>query len=336
MNLSDSFELERFKRDINLVEYACERHGYRRDRRESSACCHVLRRDKDDDKIVCGRDTDGHWQYFSVRDGSDNGSIVDFVQHRGASSLGHARAELRAWVGTARPDPGPEVRPLTPSTPRDHLAIGAFVASLPDASTCSYLHARGITPATLSDPRFAGTWKASRNGALFLHRDDHDALTGYEIKASRFTGFAKGGTKTLWSSKELGDSAGLVLTETAVDALSHAQLYHPGAAGSPRYVSTAGAPSSLQLELLDKTMRALPDRSLVVAAFDSDTQGHKYAATIADLAHGHRGRGLRVERRTPPAPFKDWNEQLQRAQRDYIRALPPAVRALAPSQGMSR
>ncbi len=32
------------------------------------------------DKIVVKRDADGHMVYFSVRDDSDNGSIIDFVQ----------------------------------------------------------------------------------------------------------------------------------------------------------------------------------------------------------------------------------------------------------------
>ena len=31
------------------------------------------------DKIVIAQDEDQHWIYFSVRDDSDNGSIIDFV-----------------------------------------------------------------------------------------------------------------------------------------------------------------------------------------------------------------------------------------------------------------
>jgi hypothetical protein len=330
----DSFELARFKTDIHLVEYACVRHGYQRDKRESSRASHVLRHPTTDDKVVVGRDTDGHWTYFSVRDSRDNGTIVDFVQHRGTRSLGEARAELRDWLGTPRPDPGPDLRPVAVAAPRDRLAITAYVAQLPEVRNSLYLNARGIRPETLQDPRFSSTWTMALGNTIFLHRDA-DGVTGFEIKHTGFTGFSKGGTKTAWTStpSPRGDNV-LVLTETAIDALSYAQLRVP-TPDRTSFLSTAGAPSAAQLELLDKTLRALPDRSVVVAAFDRDPQGHTYAATVGELAAAHHGRGLRVERHTPPFA-KDWNEQLQRVERDYIRSLPATVRALAPTKDMTR
>jgi hypothetical protein len=330
----DPHELERFKRDIHLVEFACSRYGYQRDRRLSSASCHVLRHPMTDDKIVVGRDEDDHWRYFSVRDSGDCGSIVDFVQHRDRASLGQVRAELRDWLGTPRPDPGPDIRPAAAAISTNRLTISAFVATLPDAPTSPYLNARGVRPETLQDPRFLGTWKLVRGSTVFLHRDG-DGVTGYEIKAPHFTGFAKGGTKTLWTSNPLPDSQGLVLTETGIDALSHAQLYHPQPESSPRYVSTAGTVSSRQLELLSDTLQALPDRSVVVAAFDNDSAGANLTATIVELTKPHRSRGLVVQRHTPFAA-KDWNEDLQRVERPYIRSLPQSVRALVPSKDLSR
>ena len=78
-------ELDRFKRDIHFVHYAIERYGYTRDARESSRASHVLRREASDDKLIVRRSDDGHWTYFSVRDGRDNGTIVDFVQRRAAA-----------------------------------------------------------------------------------------------------------------------------------------------------------------------------------------------------------------------------------------------------------
>jgi len=79
----------------------------------------------------------------------------------------------------------------------------------------------------------------------------------------------------------------------------------------------------------------MPDRGLVVAAFDNDDPGRNLAATVGELARPHHGRGLRFERHVPPFT-KDWNDHLQRVERDYIRALPAAVRALAPAKGMDR
>ena len=336
MRIQDVSELARFKTDINLVEFACNRYGYRRERRESSVTSHVLRNEVTNDKVVVGRDKDGHWIYFSIRDARDNGSVVDFVQRRGTRSLGGVRAELRSWLGTPRPDPGPDQRPPTRPIERDRLAIAASAAQLPAATNCPYLNARGIRPETLQDARFAATWTTVRTNALFLHRDD-DGVSGWEIKGSQYTGFCKGGTKTLWQSNPVGPNPSvIVLTESAIDALSHAQLHHPKPDGSPHYMSIGGNPNSTQLELLERAIRALPDRGVVVAAFDNDTGGANLTATIADLARSHHDRGIALKRHMPPFS-KDWNEHLQRRERDYIRGLPDAVRALmGRTQGLAR
>ena len=34
------------------------------------------------DKIIISREDDGHYVYWSVRDDSDNGTIIDFVKYR--------------------------------------------------------------------------------------------------------------------------------------------------------------------------------------------------------------------------------------------------------------
>ena len=72
-------ELEDFKTEINLTEYAAGQ-GYVLDRRASSRNSAVMRRD-DGDKVMIARGQDRHWIYFSVRDDADNGTIIDFVQN---------------------------------------------------------------------------------------------------------------------------------------------------------------------------------------------------------------------------------------------------------------
>ena len=73
-------ELGELKSSINLTEYAASL-GYLMDRRASSRNSVVMRHGNGD-KIVIARGHDAHWIYFSVRDDTDNGTIVDFVQHR--------------------------------------------------------------------------------------------------------------------------------------------------------------------------------------------------------------------------------------------------------------
>src|ERR1039458_4583966 len=84
--------------------------GWRRgslDKRESWRGSAVMR--NGGDKVVIKLDGDGHYVYFSVRDDRDNGSIIDFVQHRKRLSLGEVRKELRPWIGRS-----PRSRPRFP------------------------------------------------------------------------------------------------------------------------------------------------------------------------------------------------------------------------------
>ena len=73
-------QLERFKTEINLVEYATS-IGYKYLRDESSPSSAVLRHDLGD-KIVVVTDSRDRGLYFSLNDDGDRGTIIDFVQHR--------------------------------------------------------------------------------------------------------------------------------------------------------------------------------------------------------------------------------------------------------------
>jgi len=326
-------ELDRFKRDIHFVQYAIERYGYTRDARESSRASHVLRREASDDKLVVRRSDDGHWTYFSVRDGRDNGTIVDFVQRRAARSLGDVRQELRQWLGTPRPDfePRRQSAPADrPGPPRDFAQLFAIARSTENSA---YLNARGIRPETLRDPRFAGSWlEDARNNALFAHRDDAGVVTGFEIKNRGFTGFSAGGHKTVWRSATRPDDRALVITESAIDALSHHQLRR-GDTAHVRYLSTGGAPSRRQIELVDKAVAEMAPASRVVAAVDADPAGTELAQRLRRLTERHPHVAFE---RDSPAVGKDWNDVLQRVERDSIRSLPLAVRNLHPSMDRGR
>jgi hypothetical protein len=316
-------ELHRFKTDIHLVQYAIERYGYQRDRRESSRASHVLRHPATNDKIIVRTAPDGHWTYFSVRDERDHGTIVDFERARGRhGSLGHVRQELRQWLGTARPDFDfglPTARALPP----DRNAVTQAFEAAKGADNSPYLNARGIRPETLRDSRFSGTWGMDRRGnTLFVHTTESGDVTGFEIKNRGFTGFSTGGTKSAWQSAALPTDCALVVTESAIDALSYFQL-HPERAPTTRFVSTGGAPSAPQIVVLDRLLLQLPPSSRLVAAVDSDAAGDKLAGRIEALV---RDRTQIAFERHSPAPAKDWNDVLQGVERDFIRSLPPPSR----------
>ena len=303
-------ELHRFKTDIHLVQYAIDRYGYRPDRRESSRASQVLRHPRTDDKIIVRRDTDGHWIYFSVRDDRDNGTIVEFVKGRGGlRSFGAVCAELRNWLGSPRPEP--QWQPPA-ALAQDLRLVAQRFARARVSETCGYLRGRGIHRETLRDPRFAGTWRLDgRGNALFAHRDDVGELTGFEIKGGSFTGFSPGGTKSAWQSSVLETDRFLVLTESAIDALSYHQL-HPNRARLSRYLSTAGTPGTRQMAMLERMFAKAARGTTIVVAVDSDDAGTKLAKRIAEHVRGLDHLGF--ERHSPDAD-KDWNDVLQRLER---------------------
>jgi hypothetical protein len=212
--LARADELERFKTAINLTEYAAGQ-GYLLDRRASSRNSVVMRH-PNGDKVVIARGEDQHWIYFSVRDDSDNGSIVDFVQRRRHCTLGDVRRELRPWIGGAVARPAlklyvPEVVPVS----KDRAGVIRALAAMRPVETHRYLEEeRAIPRELLADPRFVGRiLEDARSNAIFPHFDQNGPC-GYEIKNHGFTGFAAGGDKGLWMSRVRGADTALAACRT--------------------------------------------------------------------------------------------------------------------------
>lgn len=296
-------ELEHFKTGVNLSEFAAAR-GYALDRRESSRNSAVMRH-ADGDKIVIARHEGGTWVYFSVRDGGDNGTVIDFLQRRGGGSLGEVRKTLRAWSGASRP-PAPVaefVRDLFPVS-RDRAAVIAAWEKARETIALPYLTSRGLGPDVLGLPIFAGGLRVDgRSNALFPHYD-REGLCGFEIKNQGFTGFAAGGTKGLWYSKARPTDDRLVLTESAIDALSFHVLQGDA---TTRYMSTGGSLNPQQPALIRGAMEKLPPGGIVFLAFDADEGGEKLAEEVQAFAPS--GRDVR---RVVPDVGKDWNDTLKK------------------------
>jgi len=306
-------ELDRFKRLVNLTELAASR-GYRLVLREqsaagkwrgSTAASILMRHPGTDDKIVIGRDSDGHWTYFSVRDNHDNGTVVDFLQARGVRSLGAVRQQLRAWLHEDRPPVPVELyrRDVAKQTYDEAAAAAAYAQARVQRSR--YLAERGIAVEVERDPRFAQSYRVDgRGNVLFPHADPATGLVvGFEAKNRGFTSFATGGRKTYWSSAVRPDDNRLVIVETGIDAFSYHQLFpHPHS----RYISTGGAVGPDALALIGRAIAAMPADAALVSATDNDKGGEKLHNELLVAS----GRNLR--RHVSPIP-KDWN--------DYLRSL---------------
>ncbi len=299
-------ELEQFKTGVNLSEFAASK-GYALDKRESSRNSAVMRHPGGDKIVIAKDDTSGDWIYFSVRDDRDNGTVIDFLQNRGAGSLGQVRKILRTWCGGSRPAGG-----KLPAFARDLAAISrdraGVMAEWERARACTalpYLTSRGLGPDVLALPRFAGRLRVDRRGnALFPHYD-HEGLCGYEIKNMGFTGFAPGAVKGLWHSSARSKDLWLVVTESAIDAVSF-HVLHGG--DNARYMSTGGALNPHQPALLRGAMEKMPEGSVIILGFDLDEAGEKLAQEVAAFAPA----GRKVRRMVPDVGTgKDWNEMLK-------------------------
>ena len=95
--------IEAFKTDIDLREFAASL-GFELNRRDSWRGSAVMERGKQD-KIIIRRDMDGHYVYFSPKEGH-SGTIIDLAKRYVSENFGEVRKELRRWRGgSAAPAP---------------------------------------------------------------------------------------------------------------------------------------------------------------------------------------------------------------------------------------
>lgn len=310
-NMTD--ELDRFKSEISLSDYAQNEFGYELVKKDSSKASLVLK--CGGDKIIITRQLDGHDVYFSVGDERDNGSIIDFLQRRKSVNLGLVRKELRAWLpGSKRPSiKVPQRLPARAvAVEKDRSEVLRRWASMQPYAGSYLTDERCIDPQTIAafDVR-----QDERGNACIAHRDGSGVL-GWESKNKGFTGFAAGGQRNVsFSRLDDGPLKRLVVTEAAIDAMSWSQLKHQPGTG---YISTGGTQlSQAQREQLTRMMakHTVP----VVLAMDNDTHdkhgvlipfaqrpGEIMAAELAAMAPP----GVQMLRDVPTIG-KDWNEALQ-------------------------
>ena len=307
---NSDIELNAFKREIDLRQFAVSL-GYEIDRRESWRGSAVLRRGAD--KIVVKRNGNGHYVFFSVRQDDDHGTVIDFVQRRQNLSLGAVRKVLRPWIG--RPAIQPHFPALEP-TSADRMRVEGRYRRMAEVTRYPYLEQDRCVPAfVLWSPRFVGRMRIDSRGNTVFPHFDSVGLCGYEIKNREFTGFAAGGEKGLWLSHTRRDDRCLILTESAIDALSHAALFSD-AEDQSRYASLGGKPSSRQMGLLQATIAKLPEGTEIVAGFDADPAGRTLAGEVRELVANLASRSERSDlifkSHLPVQEGEDWNSVLQK------------------------
>lgn len=296
-------ELERFKSEINLVEFA-QSLGYEIIKKESSKASIVMR--SGGDKIIVSTDkADGHGIYFSLGDDGDNGSLIDFAQKRLGVNLGLLRKELRGWLpAAARPSPKRKPAQERPERPqpvqKDRAQLAVQWARMKPYDGSYLTNQRRITQATIDA---FGVRQDQRGNAVFRHRDSAGNVCGWEVKNDGFTGFSAGGEKGLMAGKLDSEPVQrIALFEASIDAMSYAQMHHqPGT----MYVSLGGEIKAEQLARL-KAVQAANPSAVTVSAFDKDPAGDAMARRVQE----NSPQGVQVIREAPTVG-KDWNDALK-------------------------
>ena len=162
-----------------------------------------------------------------------------------------------------------------------------------------YLLDRGLSVATLGDVRFFDTFRVTNQGAVIFLHHDRQGPCGYEVRGHGVKSFGKRTVKGLWSTPNLRTATAIVITESPIDALSHAELF----GGDCAYVALGGTLSRRQCELMTGLLaKAHARHVMVIVATDSDEAGQAYFDQLQGMTAMH------LERLSPVGA--DWNDDL--------------------------
>ncbi|NPD70351.1 DUF3991 domain-containing protein (plasmid) [Lichenicola cladoniae] len=237
------------------------------------------------------------------------GDVIALAQHVWGGTLGHARKNLRPLAGIA-----PKLLPL-----RQGAAVVAIDGERlwnearhlqPGSQAWDYLtEQRGLPAATVDRAAKVGALREGVHGTMWAqHQAASGRITGWEMRGPYYKGFAKGGTKSLFWLGHPPVADRLVVTESAIDAMSLGSIerWREGTL----YASTGGGFGS---ETEAALRGFLPRHAQLVAATDQGTGGEVLAARLHDLATSC---GSDFVRLVPEA--KDWNAQLCPDPRGFI------------------
>jgi hypothetical protein len=296
--MNSNTELEQFKTEIDLSIFL-EQQGYQKDNFASCRSSAVYRSGPDE-KLIIGRRGD-HFVYTNTKNPSDAGSIIDFVQKRTGKSLGQVRQALRPVLG------GGEYLPQQDwAEPAESVEKSQWTwANTGRVFDPRYLQDRGIDIETIE--KYRERIHQTRRGNFLFGHYGPQGFSGFEIKSPDGTGrFAAGCEKTFFSC--LTDQKlvkRLVVTETAIDALSYAQM--DGLRDDTAYLSLAGNPSPEQLEQL-RALAGMDNILSIVLAHDNDQGGDRQAEKCRQALVGV---DVRIDRHAPADAGADWNQVLQ-------------------------
>lgn len=319
--------LEYAKQHINLVELAVRKFGYRIDKKKSSKHYKTLKRDSDV-IIVKKNSANNHWIYFSAGNEQDNGTIIDFLQHRGIGNLGQVRAFLKGYLEQLRSGELEQIEDFeivaTNTDEKKTEALKEF-AKLEPLPERNYLTEERKISSEIVRKNSDYIYTDDRNNAVFVMHDEKGELIG--LARYGRNGFKNiTGKKGIWintaSFVRAKNSSKVVIGESPIDLLSYAELQDRD---DLFLISTQGQISDRTIDAVYETIKRLAllkqiNRLDVVFAFDNDEKGKEFAEKMKSelIKRAVKDRlMLNFEFDFPSA--KDWNEELKEEKEIRIR-----------------
>lgn len=231
------------------------------------------------------------------------GDVLALAQHLWGGNLGHARKALRPLAGIV-----PKLMPMrqtAPVVPIDAERLWTEAHTLkPGSQGWRYLtETRGLPSISVDRAVQVGVLREGICGTVWaMHQGAHGRITGWEMRGPRYKGFSKGGGKTLFWLGHPPVADRVVVTESAIDAMSLATI--EDWPDGTLYTSTGGGYGP---ETGAALQAMLPRNARLVAATDQGTGGELLASRLHELATAG---GTGFGRLRPEAD--DWNEQLRR------------------------
>jgi len=304
---NDNFELDHFKRDIDLVRYATERHGYSVTAEGKNGQWHNL--EKGGEKLLVSSGKGQEYPlYKNLHNERDAGTIIEFAQARGEGrngpglNLGEVRKELRSYLGEVGPEVAARPIPLQhperqaaqalPVTGTEEERREALIRQVLGAerglTDRSYLHSRNLTNETIDNPAF--------QNRIFTAQDNKHQNTAFpyynetgitqvssknqEQGAPKWDRFIEGLPKEgVWVSNPTEGRGTkvdrIVVSESPIDSMSYHQLNQRGGGPNTMYVATGGTPTERQGELIQKIIDRQQPREIALAN-DRDPSGVRY------------------------------------------------------------
>jgi len=312
--------LEFAKQEINLVELAVNKFGYRIDKRKSSKYYKTLK--KDNDVVVVKRNSsNNHWIYFNARNDEDNGTIIDFLQNRGIGNLGAVRRFLANYIKEKREGKIKEVDDfevrVSSTTDRQNAVLREY-SRLEELEEDNHLiRDRQIDPGIIN--KDFDIYTDDRKNVVFPLFNEKGQVIGLAKYNKDFKQVI--GQKGIWTSytgkvEDVKGITDIVITESPIDALSYAELFKDETDiydVDERYflISTQGQIGKQTIEAISNYIKAImqvnPDVRIRIA-LDNDDRGQEMAEKLQEELE-NRFEDLEIYVDIPQ--MKDWNEELQ-------------------------